>query len=257
MSDQPQTMGAYLRSARRRRRLSIERASEDTKIRADFLMRMESDEFDYLAPAYVRGFLKTYAQYLRVDPDPLLREFERRHSINRVDPTQHLVRDRKRAPKERNPKNRWLVAAASAAAVIVVLAVIGLAQGTGGGIADRIASNPSPQPSASPSPSVTPSPSASPSATPDEGSLALKNGLNVKLVAAREPCWVEVSSDGEVVFSDTLQVGDEQTFEADKKMSIIFGFAPGIDLIVNGRDFGAPGGPGQFVLNLPQDIDSL
>ena len=64
-------MGAYLRAARRRRRISIDRAAEDTKIRADFLMRMESDEFDFLAPAYVRSFLKTYARFLRLDPGPL------------------------------------------------------------------------------------------------------------------------------------------------------------------------------------------
>ncbi|MGH2730893.1 MAG: helix-turn-helix domain-containing protein, partial [Actinomycetota bacterium] len=57
------TMGAYLRAARRRRRVSIERAAEDTRIRAGFLMRMESDEFDFLAPAYVRGFLRSYARY--------------------------------------------------------------------------------------------------------------------------------------------------------------------------------------------------
>ena len=51
--------------------MSIERCAEETRIRADFLMRMESDEFDFLAPAYVRGFLKSYAYFLRVKPEPL------------------------------------------------------------------------------------------------------------------------------------------------------------------------------------------
>ena len=60
--DNPSSMGAYLRAARRRRRVSIERAAEETRIKADFLMRMESDEFDFLAPAYVRGFLRTYGR---------------------------------------------------------------------------------------------------------------------------------------------------------------------------------------------------
>src|SRR3989337_168849 len=76
--------GALLRTARRKRRVSIERAAEETRIRADFLMRMESDEFDFLAPAYVRGFLKTYARFLRVDPDPLLEQFDRRYG-SRID----------------------------------------------------------------------------------------------------------------------------------------------------------------------------
>ncbi len=69
------TLGAFLRAARRRRRVSIERAADQTRIRSDYIMRMESDEFDFLAPAYVRGFLRTYARFLRVDPTPLLAEF--------------------------------------------------------------------------------------------------------------------------------------------------------------------------------------
>src|SRR5687767_14256651 len=77
MSETP-SMGAYLRAARRRRRVSIERAAEDTRIRPDYLMRMESDEFDFLSPTDVRGFLKTYSRFLQVDPDPLLQEFDRR-----------------------------------------------------------------------------------------------------------------------------------------------------------------------------------
>lgn len=258
--NEPQSMGAYLRGARRRRRISIERASEDTKIRADFLMRMESDEFDFLAPAYVRGFLKSYALYLRADPDPLLREFERRYAATRVDPTEHLVRDRKKMPKERNPRNRWIVAASSAAGMLVILALIGLSQGGGNDPVGGVEAAPSPTAVASATPTPTPTPDPTESVSPDPedgGAVAVDDGLQVKLVAARADCWVEVTSDGEVVFSDTIGVGEEQKFTAESDMSIIFGFAPGVDLYVNGQNFGAPGGPDQFVLNLPEDIDSL
>src|ERR671915_477803 len=99
-------MGAYLRAARRKRRVSIERAADDTRIRADFLMRMESDEFDFLAPAYVRGFLKTYARFLRVDPEPLLQEFDHKYGTGRVNTAQILAHDRSSSvPKERRPMN--------------------------------------------------------------------------------------------------------------------------------------------------------
>ena len=257
--NEPQTMGAYLRGARRRRRISIERASEDTKIRADFLMRMESDEFDFLAPAYVRGFLKSYALYLRADPDPLLREFERRYAVTRVDPTEQLVRDRKKMPKERNPRSRWIVAASSAAAMLVIVTLVGISQGGGNDPVGGVEDDPSPTAvaSATPTPTPTPTPVPSESASPDPDDVAVNDGLQVKLVAARAECWVEVTADGEIVFSDTLALGEEQKFTAESDMSIIFGFAPGVDLYVNGQNFGAPGGPDQFVLNLPEDIDSL
>src|SRR5688572_31869101 len=87
-------MGDYLRAARRRRRVSIERAAEDTKIQAKFLMQMESDEFDFMAAAYVRGFLRTYARYLRVEPDPLIKEFDRRFGY-RVDTAQIMAAQRR------------------------------------------------------------------------------------------------------------------------------------------------------------------
>ena len=255
---EPQTMGAYLRGARRRRHISIERASEDTKIRADFLMRMESDEFDFLAPAYVRGFLKQYALYLRADPDPLLREFERRYASSRIDPTEYLVKERKKMPKERNPRNRWIVAAGSAAVVLIFLMFIGLSQGGGNDPSNDVATDASPTTIASATPTPTPTPTESATEQPeDDGEVAVTEGLSVKLVAARADCWVEVTVDGEMVFSDTMLMGEEQKFTAEDDMSIIFGFAPGIDLYVNGQNFGAPGGPDQSVLNLPEDIDSL
>src|ERR671915_198311 len=122
------TMGAYLRAARRRRRVSIERAAEDTRIRADFLMRMESDEFDFLAPAYVRGFLRTYARFLHVAPEPLLEEFDRQHGSPRPD-TQQIValeRRQKSVPREPRVRNNWAIAASLAAVVLIALAVVGV-----------------------------------------------------------------------------------------------------------------------------------
>lgn len=252
---QPQTMGAYLRSARRRRRASIERAAEDTKIRADFLMRMESDEFDFLAPPYVRGFLKSYASYLRVDPDPLLREFDRRYAANRVDPTEHIVRGQKKMPKERDPRSRWIVAAGSAAVILVILAFVGLAQGDNE--APQVAEAPTSSPSPTPTPTPTPSPTPTEDETPSDGTLALADGFDVEVVGARDACWVEVTVDGEIVFSDTVAVGETHSFSAEEDMSIVFGFPPGVDLVVEGKNFGAPGGPDATVVDLPDDIDTL
>ncbi len=127
----PKTMGAYLRFARRKRRISIERAAEQTRIRPDFLMRMESDEFDFLAPAYVRGFLKTYARFLRVDPGPLLEEFDHRYG-GRIDTSQIVALERhgrRNSPPRRKLAGSWTVAAAVAAAFLMILGVVGLVAG--------------------------------------------------------------------------------------------------------------------------------
>jgi cytoskeleton protein RodZ len=68
-------IGSTLRDARTARGLSIEQVAQDTRISARFLEALESERFDSLpAPVYVRGFLRSYATYLRLDPAPLLEE---------------------------------------------------------------------------------------------------------------------------------------------------------------------------------------
>ena len=120
-------MGAYLRAARTEQRISLERAAQDTKIKADFLMRMESDEFDFIAPAYARGFLRSYARFLGLDDEPFLEEFDRRFGTGPVDTVQMVAADRAKAKKVRDhsPFSRWTIVLVLAAGVLLVLGLIG------------------------------------------------------------------------------------------------------------------------------------
>jgi cytoskeletal protein RodZ len=224
-------------------------------------MRMESDEFDFLAPAYVRGFLRTYARFLRVDPEPLLAEFDHRFGTGRVNTAQILAHDRSgKVPKERHPMSSWAVAAIVAATGLIGLFVIGLVSGP----QDRLQSSavrsgrPSPERARASVVVVTPSASATP-VVPKEESIALDEGIDVELTATTARCWVEVQVDGSATpaYKGTLEIGDTERIHADNEMSIVLGYAAGVELTVNGHDLGAPGGPGVQTIHLPQDIDSL
>ncbi|MEA2487768.1 MAG: hypothetical protein QOF16_1422 [Actinomycetota bacterium] len=258
---EPKTMGAYLRAARRRRRVSIERAAEDTKIRATFLMRMESDEFDFLAPAYVRGFLKSYARYLRVDPEPLLVEFDRLHGGPRVDAAQivALQRRERNLPRPRLNLNSWVVAAGGAVLVLIVLAVVGIANAPKSAqpSAPRVAANDSPSSTPSGSSSASPTVSVSPSAS--SSALAFDNGIDLKIVATSARCWVKVlGADSQtVLYTGTLEVGQSQSVSDPKSMTVLLGNAPGVELVVNGQNLGSPKNGVVETIHLPQDIKSL
>lgn len=66
-------IGETLRSTRERRGISVEQVARDTRISLRFIEALEEEQFDELpAPVYVRGFLRSYANYLKVDPQPLL-----------------------------------------------------------------------------------------------------------------------------------------------------------------------------------------
>lgn len=92
------SVGETLRSAREQRGLSIEQVSHDTRISARFLEALEADRFELLpAPVYVRGFIRSYASYLKLDgaaliarlgeqADPRAANVAARTEARRVDP---------------------------------------------------------------------------------------------------------------------------------------------------------------------------
>lgn len=76
-------VGQVLADERHRRRISLEEVSKITKIKVRFLEAMEQNDFSALPPsAFVRGFLKTYAEELGLDSVTILALFRRDFKIN-------------------------------------------------------------------------------------------------------------------------------------------------------------------------------
>ena len=74
------SIGETLKEARDKKGISIREAAEATKIRGDFLASLEDDSMDIMLPQiYIRGFLKNYANFLRIDPKTLLADFDAIH----------------------------------------------------------------------------------------------------------------------------------------------------------------------------------
>jgi len=60
--------GDRLRLERERRQITIPQAADATNIKADHIRAIEADDWDaFSAPVYVRGFVKTYARFLRLN----------------------------------------------------------------------------------------------------------------------------------------------------------------------------------------------
>jgi cytoskeletal protein RodZ len=67
------SIGETLRQARHNKKVSLEDASRATKVKVEILERLESEEFAQLvAPAYTKGFLKLYAEYLGLDSQAIV-----------------------------------------------------------------------------------------------------------------------------------------------------------------------------------------
>ncbi len=67
------TVGSILCRCRTFSNISLEEAAEATKIGKIYLRALEEDRFrDLPSPAYLKGFLKTYASYLGLQPEELI-----------------------------------------------------------------------------------------------------------------------------------------------------------------------------------------
>lgn len=75
------TIGQILKEARERRQLTTSKAAAETNIKIQHIEAMERDDFSGMAaPIYAKGFIRIYAEYLGIDPAPLIAEYMERHA---------------------------------------------------------------------------------------------------------------------------------------------------------------------------------
>ncbi|MFC1452967.1 helix-turn-helix domain-containing protein [Verrucomicrobiota bacterium] len=69
-------LGEELRLAREKMGLTASEVGHATRIKVQIIEGIEREDFTQIAAAiYARGFIKLYAEYVGLDPDPLLHEF--------------------------------------------------------------------------------------------------------------------------------------------------------------------------------------
>jgi cytoskeleton protein RodZ len=72
------TVGEQLRTAREAQKLAIHQVADFTKIRGDHIRALEEGNFSvFSAPVYIRGFVRTYATLLKLDPKQVLDQLSR------------------------------------------------------------------------------------------------------------------------------------------------------------------------------------
>ncbi len=71
------TIGTYLKRERELRGISLEEIARATKINIRLLEALESDDLSSLPPpVFVKGFVRSYAQYIGLDPDDAVLRYE-------------------------------------------------------------------------------------------------------------------------------------------------------------------------------------
>lgn len=98
------TIGEQLKAAREAKGVSEAEAGIETKILTRLIVSIEKDDFSTIAaPAYAKGFIRIYAEYLGIDPEPLIEEYTTLHSPRPV-PHQN---EHSQLHKSRHPVSRF------------------------------------------------------------------------------------------------------------------------------------------------------
>jgi cytoskeletal protein RodZ len=73
-----QSIGDRLKRARIRRKISVAEVEEATKIRAKFILALESDSWDQIpSEVYGMGYLEAYSEFLKLPVDHIMRDYDR------------------------------------------------------------------------------------------------------------------------------------------------------------------------------------
>ncbi len=70
-------IGDELKRARERKDIMLEDVAHETKINLGYLRDIEAGEFNFLPQAYVRAFIRSYAQKVGLDPMTMLKPLDR------------------------------------------------------------------------------------------------------------------------------------------------------------------------------------
>jgi cytoskeleton protein RodZ len=215
-------IGNSLREARLRQGLDFPEIEQRTKIRGKYLRALEEEQFDLLpGQTYVKGFLRSYAEYLGLDGQLYVDEFNSRYVTGEEE--QPPIRPTRRETLGRRGRGRGGESRG------IVLALAGIAAVTALVIAAWRAAPENDQPTI---PNLGASKNES---TPKPK----RKAPTVTLVASAKGgnTWLEIhrrSLAGPTIYRGTLEAGQERSFTGPRLW--VYARAPGnLRVKINGR----------------------
>lgn len=227
------SIGEELAEARRRAGLSVAEVSQRTRIRQSIIRAIERDDYEGCGgDFYARGFIRALAGAGRVDPAPLIREYDAAHrpqpTAGETDAYVQLAPAGLRGRRRLNMTALLAIALAIAVGLVAYqfIAIGGHAPGARNKQEANVASG---RHHAVLPP--TPNPSSAPSAH-----------LVVVKLRAIEDCWVEfTTASGGYLFQSYVAAGTSKEWTFRHGVDMQLGNPGGVALRVNGANPLPPG----------------
>jgi len=253
-------LGEEFRSAREARGLSLSDVAERLHIRSVYLAAIEDEDWHVIgAPVYVRGFMRTYARFLGLDPEAAVARFAAAGPAG----TPGAATPRPAATANANEKRAERSSPSLAAVLSIVVAALVVLFVGYEFYQYRAGAPPVPLAEGSAAPDVAAAPADAVTPAAEEGDQAASGLAAIPPLASPQPArapapqrgltlrvletsWLRVTVDGTVVLEGTLPAGSTKSFTG-KTADVRVGNAGGVRIAVNGRTLGPLGGSGDVV----------
>lgn len=208
-------IGNSLREARLRQGLELPQVELATKIRAKYIRALEEEQFEILpGGTYIKGFMRSYAEFLGLDGQLYVDEYNSRHVVEQ--PFDDAPARRPRVRHERSIERKVVLLALVGIAAVTALVIV--AWKFGGG-----------------SPATSTPPVVKPHKTVQSGLRFFGRGKGTYLEVRRS------SATGAVLFQGTLRPGTTE-FLIGKRFWLSVRRAANVRFTLGGRVLSLPAG---------------
>jgi cytoskeleton protein RodZ len=224
-------IGNSLREARVRRGIEFAQAELATKIRGKYLRALEEEHFEVLpAETYVKGFLRTYAEYLGLDGQLYVDEYNSRFVIGEEQSEARARRSAARPQKRHRRIETNVVLGALAAIAILMVIVISAWKASGG----------------------KPTPAAHTTATVKTHTGAPAPLLTVTALRGSTHLTARIGkANGNVAYDGTIQKGDDPISIRGSRLWMQIDSPENLRIQVRGRLVHVPGGKPKVIIVTP------
>jgi cytoskeleton protein RodZ len=217
-------IGNSLREARVRQGLDYPQVELATKIRAKYIRALEEEHFEVLPSAtYIKGFMRSYAEFLGLDGQLYVDEYNSRHVVEGPD---DAPQRRPRVHQDRSIERKVVLLALAGIAAVTALVIVAWKFG------------------GSDAPATTTPPVAKPHRTAQAG---------LRFVGVGKGTYLEVrrgSSTGKFLFQGTLRPGDKN-FLIGKRFWLAVRRPAGVQFKLAGKQVSVPAGRNVKVIVTP------
>ena len=266
------SIGAILKDARTKKDVSLEEVHAKIKIHPRVLQILEEGKFEKLpSPLFVKSFLKSYAEFLELNPREIMEAYEKE---GRQEPEQVIflksTGEHVKSPDVPETQNKLLVGAVAAVFILTVGFIAFLLvknivhwfpkkikshavikeslkekeQEKKEPSADKQESKAKPEDKKEPEQEHSKSsPKTEWLCSIDQSNFPkLKKNSSLQLkIKALDSVWIRITCDGKVLFESTLKKGNSNSWTASKTIEIWTGNAGGMFLTLNRFSLGSPG----------------